>query len=162
MPSLTDFQLGDLTEFEEGLSKQQRKEFVRAINCTAHGFNVAACVYYRRVFESVLHEAKAELMKEAGMVDWPEFDRMRTDERIAALRTHLPQFLSEHPHLYSILSLGVHELTEEQCKEELPTLRQAIELVVRERVTAARAKKQRDSLSKLLSQSVNKHKGGGE
>jgi hypothetical protein len=63
-PSRTDFQRGDVSEFEDGMTKEQRNEFVRAISCTAHGFNVAACVYYRRVFESVLLRARDEYMQQ--------------------------------------------------------------------------------------------------
>jgi hypothetical protein len=157
-PSMTDFQLGDLTELEEGMSKAQRREFVRAINCSAHGFNVAACVHYRRVFESVLSEARDEKKKTEALQSWPEFDTMRTGDRIIALRGYVPDFMADHPHLYSILSLGVHELTEEQCGKALPTLRQAIELMMHERVDAARRTKRRAAVSKLLSQTVDEHK----
>jgi hypothetical protein len=59
-PSISDFQLGDLSEFEDGMTKYQRKDFVRATHSAAHGFNVGACVYYRRVFESVLAEARPD------------------------------------------------------------------------------------------------------
>jgi hypothetical protein len=158
-PSLTDFQLGDLTEFEDGMSKQQRREFVRATNTAAHGFNVAACVYLRRVFESVLAEARDEYMAQHGLTEWPEFQDARTDHRIRLLREHLPKFLSEHPQLYRVLSLGVHELTEEQCAAELPMLRKAIELIMRDRVTAARQKREREEVSKLVAQAVDRHKG---
>lgn len=158
-PSLTDFQLGDLTEFEDGMSKQQRREFVRATNSAAHGFNVAACVYFRRVFESVLVEARDEYMAQHGLAEWQEFKDARTDERIGLLRDNLPKFMSEHPQLYRVLSLGIHELTEEQCAAELPMLRKAIELIMRDRVTAARQKREREEVSKLVAQAVDKHKG---
>lgn len=158
-PSLTDFQLGDLTEFEDGMSKQQRREFVRATNSAAHGFNVAACVYFRRVFESVLMEARDEYMAQHGLTEWQEFKDARTDERIRLLREHLPRFMSEHPQLYGVLSLGVHELTEEQCAAELPMLRKAIELIMRDRVTAARQNREREEVSKLVAQAVGRHKG---
>ena len=158
-PSLTDFQLGDLTEFEDGMSKQQRREFVRATNSAAHGFNVAACVYFRRVFESVLMEARDEYMAHHGLTEWQEFKEARTDERIRLLLEHLPRFMSEHPQLYAVLSLGVHELTEEQCAAELPMLRKAIELIMRDRVTGARQKREREEVSKLVAQAVGRHKG---
>ncbi|WP_140636168.1 hypothetical protein [Methylibium rhizosphaerae] len=157
-PSLTDFQLGNLSNFDEGMSRQQRKEFVRGTNCAAHGFFVASCVYFRRVFESVLLEARAEYMSRHNLEQWPEFDRARTDERIALLREHLPKFMSEHPHLYSVLSLGVHELTEDQCQREVPMLRSAIELIMQDRVTEVRQRRQREQVSKLLAQAIDRHK----
>jgi len=158
-PSLTDFQLGDLTEFEDGMSKQQRREFVRATNSAAHGFNVAACVYFRRVFESVLMKARDEYMAQNGLTEWQEFKDARTDERIRLLREHLPRFMSEHPQLYGVLSVGVHELTEEQCAADLPMLRKAIELIMRDIVTVARQKREREEVSRLVAQAVGRHKG---
>jgi hypothetical protein len=140
-PSITDFKLGDLSEFKQGMSIEQRREFVRATNAAAHGFNVAACIYYRRVFESVLLEASKEHMSKHGMDEWPEFKVARTDERIRLVKECLPQFMSEHPQLYGVLSLGVHELSEEQCAAELPMFRKAIELIMRDRVTVARQKR---------------------
>ena len=157
-PSLADIQLGTLKEYEEGMTVQQRKEFVRAINTSAHGFNVAACVHYRRVFESVLFEARDAKLKADGTAAWPEYEKLRTDERIAALKEYLPQFMVEHPHLYGILSKGVHELTEEECGEAMPVLRQAIELMIQDKVDAIRKEKRRAVASTLLAQTVDKHK----
>jgi len=157
-PSLTDIQLGTLKEYEEGMSVQQRKEFVRAINTSAHGFNVAACVHYRRVFESVLFEARDAKLRAEGTAAWPEFEKLRTAERIAGLKEYLPQFMVEHPHLYGILSKGVHELSEEECGEAMPVLRQAIELMIQDKVDAIRREKRRTLASTLLAQTVDKHK----
>lgn len=159
-PSLTDFQIGDLSRFEEGMTRAQRKEFVRGINTSAHGFSVAACVYYRRVFESVIADARTEFMKANSLEAWPEFDAAKTDDRIRMLRGHLPEFMAEHPELYSILSKGVHELTEEECARELPMLRQAIELIMEDRVTEQRRRKQREAASKLVAQRHNDLRNG--
>ena len=157
-PSLSDFKVGDLDEFKEGMNDHQRKEFGQAIHTSAHGFSVAACVYYRRVFESILIEARDQHMAENKMKAWPEFEKAKIDQRIKLLKTRLPEFLCEHPHLYKILSLGVHQLTEEQCAQELPTLRQAIELILRDRVTAIRKQKDREAISRMIAQSVNRNK----
>lgn len=156
-PSLSDIQLGTLKDYEEGMTVQQRKEFVRAINTSAHGFNVAACVHYRRVFESVLFEARDAKLQAEGKAEWPDFEKLRTDERIAALREYLPQFMVEHPHLYAILSKGVHGLTEEECGAAMPVLRQAIELMLQDKVDAIRKERRRAAASTLLAQTANKH-----
>jgi hypothetical protein len=72
-PSLTDFQLGDVIDIQDEMSNDQRRELVRAINCSAHGFHVAACVHFRRVFEGVLAEARDAHMEEHGLAVWPEY-----------------------------------------------------------------------------------------
>jgi hypothetical protein len=74
------------------------------------------------------------------------------------LAENLPRFLIENPHLYGLLSLGVHELTEEQCAEQLPLLRSAIELILRDRLAVVAARKHREGVEKLLAQAVDKHK----
>lgn len=140
------------------MTKAQRKEFVRAINTAAHGFSVAACVYYRRIFEGVLAEARDAFLAKQGAGALHDFDRLRTDERITALRDFLPPFMAQHPHLYGILSKGVHELTEEECTAEMPTLREAIGLIMLERVEEIRKEKRKQAASKLLAQSANRLK----
>lgn len=156
-PSMTDIELGDLKEFDDSLPKAMRKEFVKAINCAAHGFSVAACVYYRRIFESILVEARDEHMRRLSLTAWPEFERGRTDERIRMLRGHLPDFVVDHPHLYGLLSKGVHELSEKDCADEMPTLRGAMELVLRDRSAKTKERKQRDDVAKLLAQATDRH-----
>lgn len=160
-PSLTDFQLGDLSAFQAGMTREQRKEFVRGINTGAHGFSVAACVYFRRVFESVLRDARDEYLRAHRQAEWPEYDAAHAEERIRLLRGFLPDFVVEHPELYRMLSLGVHELTEEQTAQELPMLRQAVELIMMDRVTEARRGKQREDVAKLLAQRINHHRNPG-
>jgi hypothetical protein len=157
-PSMTDFALGDLADFDKAMTDAQRNEFVRAVNCAAHGFHVAACVHFRRVFESVLQQARDAHMEKMKVEVWPEFRSARTDERIRMLRAELPAFMVEHPELYGLLSLGVHELTEQQCAEELPTVRKAIELIMRDRWVALQRQREREDLAKLLARSVDQHK----
>ncbi|WP_284620099.1 hypothetical protein [Aquabacterium humicola] len=157
-PSLTDFQLGDLGEFESAMTKTQRREFVQAINSAAHGYSVAACTYLRRVFEQLLKEARDAHIAEHGLKDWPEFRAAKTDERIKLVRDRLPAFLSEHPQLYGLLSLGVHELSDEECAREFPLLRQAIELIFTEKANAARREKARLAAQKLIDQAGDRYK----
>jgi hypothetical protein len=46
------------------------------------------------------------------------------------LRDHLPEFLFENRSIYGILSKGIHELSEEECKEYFPVVRGAIEMIL--------------------------------
>jgi len=46
-------------------------------------------------------------------------------ERIEFLKDYLPPFLVENAKIYSILSLGVHELDEDDCLAFFPVLRQS-------------------------------------
>ena len=157
-PSLVDFQKGDIDHLEVGFSKEQKSDFIKAINTMAHGFNVAACVYLRRVFESIITETKIAHMQSHGMEKWDEFDKaMKVNEQITLLREDLPKFMSENPTIYRLLSKGVHELTEEECAEELPLLKKSIEVIISDRIEQLRAKMNRDELTKMIAQRVDHH-----
>lgn len=150
-PSLADFAAGDIEKYAI-LSHELRGEFKRAINTSAHGFNVAACVHYRRVFERILSEVRDEHLQDTEQTTWPEFDQANTEAKVKLLGDRLPDFLREHPHLYRILSIGVHQLTEEECAAEMSFLRKAIELVLEDRTSAINKRKQREELAKMLAQ----------
>lgn len=157
-PSLADFESGDLSGLEKGLTKAQRGDFVRAIRTASHGFFVAACVYYRRVFESIIDDAKKEYMKKNELKEWAEYESTNTTtDRIKLLKSELPTFLSDHPNLYKLLSIGVHNLTEQDCGQEILSIRQAIEHIVRSRIILRQQEEESETLSKLISQSVDKH-----
>jgi hypothetical protein len=156
-PSLTDFQKGDIDHLDEGFTKEQKSDFIKAINTMAHGFNVAACVYLRRVFESVLNETKIAHMQSQKRDKWEEFDRADANQRIKLLKDDLPEFMSANPKIYHLLSKGIHELTEDECEKELPILKKSIEVIISDRIEQLRAKKNRDELTKMISQRVDHH-----
>lgn len=158
-PSLRDVQLGNLKRFKEGLSDAQRREFAQAISLSAHGYSVAACVHYRRIFETILSETRDQAMLEDGRDDWPEYAAASTPERIKLLDHHLPEFMVEHPHIYNILSAGIHSLTEEECASEIPMLGQAIEMIAEERAERKNRAKRKVTLSKMLAQNAQKLSG---
>ena len=56
------------------------------------------------------------------------------DERILALKEYLPQFLVENRAVYSILSLGIHELSEQQCLDLFGLIRKGMELILDEKL----------------------------
>lgn len=53
-------------------------------------------------------------------------------ERIDLLKSHLPDFLVRNKKIYSILSLGVHELDERVCLDFFPVLRSSIVVILEE------------------------------
>ena len=63
---------------------------------------------------------------------------MRMEERIDALRDHLPDFLVENRKIYSILSKGIHELTEEDCAEAFSSIELGIKLILDEEIAIKR------------------------
>ncbi len=130
IPSVADLALPDLRKYRKVLGDDRFKELTRAIGLTTHGVGVGAFVYLRRIFESLIEEARTEAAK--GDPSWANdaYIQARMDERIVLLKNQLPEFLVRNRALYSILSVGVHTLSEAECLAAFPAVRLAIELIL--------------------------------
>jgi hypothetical protein len=78
------------------------------------------------------------------------FQQARMDERIAVLKDHLPPFLVEQRKLYSILSKGIHFLTEKECIEAFPVVRVGTELILDQKVAAKRQEHKMNEAKKQI------------
>lgn len=129
IPSLAELALPDYRKYRQVLGTERFKELTRAIGLTAHGVGVGAFVYLRRIFESLIEDAHKSASTDSGW-DNEVFDRARMDGKIELLKNHLPDFLVQNRSLYSILSFGVHTLSETKCLTAFPAVRVAIELIL--------------------------------
>ena len=129
IPSLAELVLPDLRKYRQVLGQERFKELTRAIGLTTHGVGVGAFVYLCRIFESLIEGAHVVASKDAGWDD-DAYSRARMDEKISLLKYHLPEFLVQNQSLYSILSVGVHTLSEADCLAAFPAVRLAIELIL--------------------------------
>lgn len=141
-PSFGDIHLAKIKKYTHVLTKPQLGELSRAIGLASHDVGVGSYTYLRRVFESLVEEAHQIAKKEDP--EWKEevYCLAKMKERIGILKGHLPAFLAENPSMYSLLSKGIHELSEEECLKHFDTLRIAIELILDERIEQ-REKKQK-------------------
>jgi hypothetical protein len=155
-PSMADISESGLRTYRNVLNNEEYRELARAVGLASHGVGIGSFVYLRRIFERLIDEARVEASKRAGWDD-AAFQRSRMDEKIALLTAHLPAFLVEQRKLYSILSTGIHSLTENECLDAFPIVRVGIELILDQKVAAkqqqdkmAEAKKRIQSLQKKL------------
>ncbi|MDB5856090.1 MAG: hypothetical protein JWR22_4131 [Herminiimonas sp.] len=154
LPSYGDLILPELKKYSAVLSKSQFGELKRAVSLASHDVGVGAYVYLRRIFEALVEEAHKEALHDTG---WNEvaYSAGRMSEKIAVLRRHLPEFLSDHPHMYTLLSKGIHELSEEECLKHFPALRIGIELILDEKLEqrekAAKVQGAKVALAKSMS-----------
>lgn len=132
-PSKADLDFASLDPvFNKELEPSLRKELGTAIGLRAHGVGVGSFVYLRRIFETLIEEAHTEASKDSGW-DEPLFEKSRMAERIKLLHAYLPSRLVRTSNLYGILSTGIHELTEEECKANFDLLKRAILMILKER-----------------------------
>ncbi|MBU2577534.1 hypothetical protein KKA69_01750, partial [Patescibacteria group bacterium] len=84
-----------------------------------------------------------------------EFLKKRMEEKIEALKKYLPSQLVSMRGIYSILSKGLHELTEEQCLKYFPALKLSIELILEQKIDM-KAKQKKDQEAKKQIESIKK------
>lgn len=151
-PSLADLAQAQIGQYRKALDADLFSELNRAVGVSAHGVHIGGFVYLRRVFEKLLEEAHALAVNDDGW-DEGKYIKVRIVDRISLLRHHLPEFLVENSGLYSILSKGIHELSEQECGAYFPVVRSGIELILDEKVErakkAAKLKEARDAIAKV-------------
>lgn len=113
-PSIADLDRGRL--FSECNIPKSRipKELAAAIGLKAHGVYIGAYAYLRRVFETLIEEARKKAEQAGTLVE--NFKNLHVKEKIKALSDYLPEYMVENRKAYGILSKGIHELSEEDCK----------------------------------------------
>lgn len=153
-PSIAEISQPELKKYRAVLSKEKYAEFNRGVGLIAHGVGIGSFVYLRRIFEDLIEEAHQKLNKIEGWNE-EEYGKARMNEKIDILKSELPEFLVENKALYGILSNGIHELTEDECKEYFPTVKLGVELILDEKLEA---KKKQDKIT-LAKKSIAAIKG---
>lgn len=134
-PSFADLARPNLKQFAPVLSKPRLRELNAAVGLASHGVGIGAYAYLRRVFESLIEDARQVASAYDGWND-EEYLRARMGQRIAMLKQWLPSFLVENTAMYALLSKGLHELSEEDCLAAFPALLVGTELILDERLQA--------------------------
>jgi hypothetical protein len=112
-PSMLDIASEEIRRFRGILDDQDMDELARATMLFTHQVAIGAFVYLRRIFERLLERHHRELVSASGPIDG--FETMHVDQKVLALKESLPKEVVENRKVYSILSKGIHSLTEDQC-----------------------------------------------
>ena len=122
-PSTADMTFPELDAYKNVISKEDRKELGTAIGLFANGVGAGSYVYLRRILERLIYQAKTNA---GDIVDDEDFKQARTAERIKMLEGYLPEILIKNTTIYGILSKGIHELSEEDCRKYFPVVKECI------------------------------------
>lgn len=147
-PSLEDIAGADIEKYRSQLKGGAFAELKRATGLVSHGVGIGAFVYLRRIFERLIHEHHAQIVANGGAI--ASFATMRMDEKISALREVLPPSLVTNAATYSILSKGLHELSEDECKLYFPVVKAAIILMLEEDWLQRERRKAADELQRQI------------
>ncbi|GAB5566066.1 MAG: hypothetical protein Wins2KO_31290 [Winogradskyella sp.] len=142
-PSIAEISQPQLKKYRPVLTNEKYTELNRGVGLITHGVGIGAFVYLRRIFEDLIEEAHQILNKMDG---WDEevYTKARMNDKIEILKSELPEFLVDNKELYGILSKGIHELSEDECKEYFPTVKLGVELILDEKLEA---KKKQDKIA---------------
>ena len=71
-------------------------------------------------------------------------------------RATLPPFVVKNKKLYSILSVGVHTLSDQECMDNFPLVRAGIELILDEEIRRREEEDKVQSVEKELGELIKK------
>lgn len=120
-PSMADLAFGELKTIDRSLDPVDRKELGTALGLISHDAAIGAFAYLRRVFERMIERAHDRKAKAGTSVEG--FPALPMDKKVAALVGELPDIAVRNSGVFSVLSLGLHELTEEQCTKHFPVIK---------------------------------------
>lgn len=143
--SVASLQKNDIKGLQE-LNKKIYKEYNSAIGLASHGIGIGAFVYLRRIIEKHIIIPEGEKMITSGQITKEDFERMRFAEKIKTVKNNIPDFLVENKSIYGILSKGIHELTEKECKTYFPVVKSAIDIILKDLITKKEEEKSRNQL----------------
>lgn len=104
----------------------------KAIISFSNNFGVGGFLYLRRVLEKVVDYKYNEVKENLEEDKQKKFEEKMTkfSEKLDILKDELPNHLTENKYIYSILSAGVHSLTEEQCMEYFPVVEKSTYIII--------------------------------
>lgn len=153
-PSLADIEIRNIQKYKL-LDENIYQELNRAVGLSSHGIGVGSFVYLRRIIEK--HIVYPILQKLADSQIISQEDILSSGDfkgKIELAKSDLPQFLVENKKIYSILSKGIHELEEQECRDFFPLLKASIEIILDERIEQI----EREKKNKIISNELNKFK----
>jgi hypothetical protein len=149
-PSLVDFSIENYKKYEPILTKINAfKDYKKSIELATHGYGIGAYTYMRRILEKLIYFTYDRVKDELG-VNQADFKLIRMKDKLKTLEKYLPEMLIENPHIYSILSAGIHGLEEKDCKKIFPVVRQAIDIIINSEIIRLEEEKQKENVAKLL------------
>lgn len=123
-PSFADISFSELGGIDKSLTDIDRRELGQALGLFAHDAFIGAFAYLRRVFERMIERAYEGYVENIGRIE--DFEKKKMDQKIALLKDQLPDNVVKNSSVFSVLSLGLHELLDEQCKKFFPLMKSVI------------------------------------
>ena len=155
-PSVADLVIPEIAKYKSILGKQYR-EFSKAVGLFAHGIGIGSFVYLRRIIENLVFDKYNQVADELG-ISKEDFEHLKFDIKIETLKDYLPKVLVTNKNVYGIVSKGVHELSEEECREMFPYIKAGIELMLDDLLAEKERKEKEKVFEKFVAQKTGELK----
>lgn len=149
-PSRRDRAGEELREFRKELSSSDYLDLNAAVGLDSHGVGAGALVYLRRIFERRLAKAALQRKESDPSWDFEAWRYRRVDDKIKELGEELPPSLVRNKQVYGVLSKGIHELEEDECRTHFALLRACVEAILEEEIEERRRERRADEIAKEL------------
>jgi hypothetical protein len=149
-PSFADLQKID-KDFEKELKGEDKLNYTKALGLYSHGVNIGAYAYLRRIFENLVISTFNSNTTTVGK-SYEEFMKLKMEEKIKILESYLPESLVEFKSFYGIVSKGIHELSEEECRKYFEILKNIIDMSIKENIIKKQEVQRKKELKKALKQ----------
>lgn len=155
-PTVADLQISDIKKYKKVLG-DQAVEYSKAIGLFAHGIGIGSFVYLRRIIEKLVFDKYSEVSDELD-ISSQDFVALKFEEKINVLKDYLPAVLVENKGLYGIVSKGIHELSEDECKSIFPNIQIGIEMILDDILAERERKEKEKRFSSYIADTVGKFK----
>lgn len=139
-------------QFLKLLSKEYSEYY--KTSCSLYSFNscIGALTYLRRIFEKLLIDVFNDHKDEVS-TKFEDYKKMRMEDKIHEIKVYLPDIMQEQGFnsIYTKVSNGIHNLTEEECASIFPILKEGIEEILIERLEKQEKEKRKKEISNKLS-----------
>ncbi|AIM37562.1 hypothetical protein KO02_13340 [Sphingobacterium sp. ML3W] len=150
-PSVADLTNRHLSKYKK-LDNDIFLELSKGQGLFSHSVGIGSFVYLRRIIEN--HIVKPELKKLISQEKITEEDLSKKDfkEKLNLLRGEISDFLVENKKIYSVLSKGIHELSEYECLIMYPIIEKCIEIILDEQIELKEKLKKKEQVAKQLNE----------
>ncbi len=158
-PSLADIQYSGIwKKYDKILPKWDLKNFKKAIWLNTHWSWAWFFVYLRRIFEDLIFNTYKENKSTLASISEKDFLEKKMMEKVEFLKDFLPSQLVEMKSIYWIMSIWVHELSEEDCLKYFLPIKLSIELILNQKIEIQKKKDRDEEVKKTISSIIKEIK----
>lgn len=133
-PSFADLTKPEFRKYKGLLPDEYFNELRRAVGLNSSEIGIGSYVYLRRIIERLVNDAAEKAVKD-GQFTQEEFERDNGRQRsvvdkVKMLKGYLPDFMIDNANIYSIVSKGIHELSDDDCKQYFDVLYRSILMIL--------------------------------